>query len=282
VPVPVSFTVRPLRYQTIPTCPVSDGRLPTMDLPPNEFKRSLVSGRQQIGLWASLANAYTAEIVAGAGFDWLVLDGEHSPNDPPIILTQLQAVASYPVAPVVRVAWNDTVLIKRYLDIGAQTLLVPYVNDGEEAAQAVAAMRYPTRGVRGVAGVTRASRFGRVKDYATRAEEALCLLVQIETREGLQNLESIARTDGVDGVFIGPADLAAALGHLGDQQHASVQAAIQDAIKRIRACGKPAGILATDEASTRRYIEWGTTFTAVGLDAMILARGAEALAAKFR
>jgi 4-hydroxy-2-oxoheptanedioate aldolase len=253
-----------------------------MDLPPNDFKRALVAGRQQIGLWASLANAYTAEIVAGAGFDWLVLDGEHSPNDPPIILTQLQAVAAYPVMPVVRPAWNDTVLIKRYLDIGTQTLLVPYVNDGDEAARAVAAMRYPTRGMRGVAGVTRASRFGRVKDYARRAEEALCLLVQVETREGLANLEAIARTDGVDGIFIGPADLAAALGHLGDQQHADVQSAIQDAIKRIRACGKPAGILATDDASARRYIGWGTTFTAVGLDALVLARGADALAASFR
>jgi 4-hydroxy-2-oxoheptanedioate aldolase len=253
-----------------------------MDLPPNDFKRALAAGRQQIGLWASLANPYSAEIVAGAGFDWLVLDGEHSPNDPPIILAQLQAVAAYPVMPVVRPAWNDTVLIKRYLDIGTQTLLVPYVNDADEAARAVAAMRYPTRGVRGVAGVTRASRFGRVKDYARRAEEALCLLVQIETRAGLANLEAIARTDGVDGIFIGPADLAAALGHLGDQQHANVQSAIQDAIKRIRACGKPAGILATDEASARRYIEWGTTFTAVGLDAMILARGADALAASFR
>jgi 4-hydroxy-2-oxoheptanedioate aldolase len=253
-----------------------------MDLPPNDFKRALAAGRQQIGLWASLANPYSAEIVAGAGFDWLVLDGEHSPNDPPIILAQLQAVAAYPVMPVVRPAWNDTVLIKRYLDIGTQTLLVPYVNDADEAARAVAAMRYPTRGVRGVAGVTRASRFGRVNDYARRAEEALCLLVQIETRAGLANLEAIARTDGVDGIFIGPADLAAALGHLGDQQHANVQSAIQDAIKRIRACGKPAGILATDEASARRYIEWGTTFTAVGLDAMILARGADALAASFR
>jgi len=211
-----------------------------------------------------------------------VLDGEHSPNDPPIILTQLQAVAPYPVMPVVRIAWNDTVLVKRYLDIGAQTLLVPYVGNAREAASAVAAMRYPTRGVRGVAGITRASRFGRVKDYAKRAEEGLCLLVQVETLEGLENLEAIARTDGVDGVFIGPADLAAALGHLGDQQHARVQSAIQDAIRRIRSCGKPAGILATDEASTRRYIEWGTTFTAVGLDAMILARGAEALAAQFR
>jgi 4-hydroxy-2-oxoheptanedioate aldolase len=253
-----------------------------MDLPTNEFKRALAAGRQQIGLWASLANPYTTEIVAGAGFDWIVLDGEHSPNDPISILPQLQAAAPYPVMPVIRPAWNDTVLIKRYLDVGAQSLLIPYVQNGEEAARAVAAIRYPTRGVRGVAGVTRASRFGRVKDYARRAEEALCLLVQIETRDGLANLEAIAKTDGIDGVFIGPADLAAALGHLGDSGHADVQKAIEDAIKRIRACGKPAGILATDEASARRYIQWGTTFTAVGLDAMILARGAENLAALYR
>jgi 4-hydroxy-2-oxoheptanedioate aldolase len=248
----------------------------------NHFKRAIAAGRQQLGLWVSLANAYTAEVVAGAGFDWLVLDTEHSPNEVVDVLTQLQAVAPYPAMPVVRPAWNDTVLIKRHLDIGAQTLLVPYVSTPEEAAKAVAAMRYPTRGVRGVAGVTRAARFGRIRDYARRAEEELCLLVQVETRQALDNLEAIARTEGVDGIFIGPADLAAALGRLGDQQHAEVQSAIKDAIARIRACGKPAGILATDETSTRRYMEWGTAFTAVGLDVMILARGAEALAAKYK
>jgi len=253
-----------------------------MDLPKNNFKHAIRAGRQQIGLWVSLANPYSAELVAGSGFDWLVLDGEHSPNAPTTVISQLQAVAAYPVSAIVRPAWNDKVLIKRYLDIGAQSLLIPYVQNANEAAEAVAAIRYPTRGVRGVAGVTRASRFGRVADYAKRAEEELCLLVQIETREGLESLEAIAKTDGVDGVFIGPADLAAALGHLGNQQHPEVQSAIQDAIKRIRGLGKPAGILATDEASTRRYIEWGTTFTAVGLDAMVLARETENLAAKFR
>ena len=253
-----------------------------MDLPKNNFKHAIRAGRQQIGLWVSLANAYSAELVAGSGFDWLVLDGEHSPNAPTTVISQLQAVAAYRVSAIVRPAWNDKVLVKRYLDIGAQSLLIPYVQNANEAAEAVAAIRYPTRGVRGVAGVTRASRFGRVADYAKRAEEELCLLVQIETREGLDSLEAIAKTDGVDGVFIGPADLAAALGHLGDQQHPEVQSAIQDAIKRIRGLGKPAGILATDEASTRRYIEWGTTFTAVGLDAMVLARETEKLAAKFR
>ncbi len=253
-----------------------------MDLPVNTFRQGLLAGRQQLGLWVSLANPYAAEIVAGSGFDWLLIDTEHSPNEVDNTLLQLQAVAPYPVAPIVRPAWNDKVLIKRHLDIGAQTLLVPYVETREEAAAAVAAMRFPVRGVRGVAGVTRATRFGRVADYAKRASEQLCLLVQIETRRGLDNLEAIAREDGVDGVFIGPADLAAGLGRVGEIQHAQVQAAIQDAVKRIRACGKAAGILATDDASARRYMEWGTTFTAVGVDVMLLARETEKLAARLR
>jgi 4-hydroxy-2-oxoheptanedioate aldolase len=253
-----------------------------MELPPNAFKRAIVAGRQQIGLWVSLASPYSIEIVAGSGFDWLLIDGEHSPNDPPLVLAQLQAAAAYPVSAIVRPAWNDKVLIKRYLDVGAQGLLIPYVQTADEAAAAVAAVRYPTRGVRGVAGVTRASRYGRVADYVKRAEAEICLLVQIETRQGLDNLEAIARTDGIDGVFIGPADLAAGLGHLGDMQHPEVQAAIEGAIKRITACGKPAGILATDEASTRRYMQWGTIFTAVGLDAMVLARETEKLAKLYK
>ena len=253
-----------------------------MDLPVNNFKRAIAAGRPQIGLWVSLASPYSAEIVAGSGFDWLVIDTEHSPNEVDTTLAQLQSMAAYPVSPVVRPAWNDKVLVKRHLDIGAQTLLIPYVQNAEEAAAAVAAVRFPTRGVRGVAGVTRATRFGRVPEYARRAADEICLLVQIETREGLDNLEAIARTDGVDGVFIGPADLAAGLGHLGDMQHAEVQSAIQDGIRRIGACGKPAGILATDEASARRYMEWGTVFTAVGVDVMILARETEKLASKFK
>lgn len=253
-----------------------------MEMPANLFKKAIAAGRQQVGLWVALASPYSTEIVAGSGFDWILLDGEHSPNDPITVLPQLQAAAPYPVTAIVRPAWNDKVLIKRYLDVGAQSLLIPYVQTGEEAVAAVAAIRFPTRGIRGVAGVTRASRFGRVADYAKRAEEELCLLVQIETRLGLDNLEKIARTDGVDGVFIGPADLAAGLGHLGEQQHPEVQAAIQEAIKRIKACGKPAGILAVDEASARRYMDWGTTFTAVGLDAMVLRVETEKLAAKFK
>jgi len=253
-----------------------------MDIPANTFKQAIAAGRQQIGLWVSLASAYSVEVCAGAGFDWLVIDTEHSPNEVDTTLAQLQVCAAYPGHPVVRAAWNDTVLIKRHLDIGAQTLLLPYVQTEAEAQAAVAAMRFPTAGVRGVAGSTRATRFGRIKDYARRASDELCLLVQIETKQGLDNLEAIARTDGVHGGFIGPSDLAAGLGHLGDPGHAEVQSAIRDAIARIRACGKPAGILATDDATTKRYMEWGTTFTAVGLDVMVLARELEKLAAKFR
>jgi 4-hydroxy-2-oxoheptanedioate aldolase len=253
-----------------------------MDLPANPFKKAILAGRPQVGLWVSLVSAYSAELVAGAGFDWLLIDGEHSPNDVDTVMAQLQAVAPYPVSAVVRPAWNDKVLMKRYLDVGVQTFLVPYVQNVEEAEAAVAAIRFPPRGVRGVAGVTRASRFGRVANYHRRAEEELCMLVQVETREGLDNLEKIAKVDGIDGVFIGPADLAAALGHLGDLGHAEVQSAIEDAIRRIKACGKAPGILTPDEKLARRYMELGTLFTAVGLDAMLLARGAEALASKFK
>src|SRR3954468_5235436 len=190
-----------------------------MELPKNAFKAALAAGKQQIGLWVSLSSPYSTEIVAGSGFDWLLIDGEHSPNDPPLVLPQLQAAEPYPVSCIVRPAWNDKVLIKRYLDIGTQSLLVPYVETVEQAQAAVDAIRFPTRGVRGVAGVTRASRYGRVSDYAKHAERELCLLVQIETRLGMDNLEAIAKVDGIDGIFIGPADLSAGFGHLRQIPH---------------------------------------------------------------
>ncbi len=251
-------------------------------LPENRFKRRLAAGEQQIGLWVSLPGAYAAEAVAGAGFDWLMFDTEHSPGDPLTVLGQLQAVAPYPVAPVVRPAANDTVLIKRFLDLGAQTLLIPYVQSAAEARAAVAAMRYPPEGVRGVSGLTRATRFGRVPDYARRAHEELCLIVQIETGAALDSLEAIAAVDGVDAVFIGPADLAASLGHAGQQGHPSVVAAIEDAIARIRAAGKPAGILTPDTGFAAHCITLGTSFTAVAIDVGILARGSEAIARQFK
>ena len=224
--------------------PNEDERRRSADLlPHNHFKQALLEGRQQIGLWCSLPGPYVAEAMAGSGFDWMLFDTEHSPGDPVTVLAQLQAVAPYPVSPVVRPASNDAVLIKRFLDIGAQTLLIPYVQNVAEAKAAVAAMRYPPAGIRGVAASTRATRFGRVADYGKRAHEQLCLLVQVETRAALDQLEGIANVDGVDGVFIGPGDLAASLGHVGAPGHPEVQSAIEDAIGRIRACGKPAGIL---------------------------------------
>lgn len=252
-----------------------------MELPHNAFKAALLAGRSQIGLWCSLPGGYTAELLAGSGFDWLLFDTEHSPGDPLTVMPQLQAAAPYPISPVVRPASNDTVLIKRFLDLGAQTLLIPYVQDAEEAARAVAAMRYPTRGVRGVSALTRATCFGRVSDYARRAEEELCLLVQVETGEALRRLEEIAAVDGVDGVFIGPADLAASLGHVGDAGHPEVVTAVEDAVRRLRAMGKPSGILTTDTNFARRCIELGTTFTAVGVDTGLLACAVDNLAKEF-
>ena len=253
-----------------------------MDLPVNQFKRGIKAGKPQIGLWSSLSSHYSVEVVAGSGFDWLLLDTEHSPNDLENVVTQLQAASAYPTTAIVRPAWNDMVPIKRFLDVGVQTLLIPYVQTPEEAAQAVAYTRYPLRGVRGVAGTTRATRFGRVKDYFKRAEEELCVLVQVETRLGLDNLEAIAATDGVDGVFIGPADLSAGLGHLGDMGHAEVKQSIDDAIGRIRKAGKAAGILTAVEAEARHYLDIGCLFVAVGADVGLLARESEKLCAKFK
>jgi 4-hydroxy-2-oxoheptanedioate aldolase len=253
-----------------------------MDLPKNTFKSALKAGQAQIGLWSSLSSNYSVEVIAGAGFDWILLDMEHSPNDLESLLTQLQAAAPYPSHPVVRVPWNDMVTIKRVLDAGAQTLLIPYVSTVEEARAAVSFTRYPPVGVRGVAGTTRASRFGRVKDYAKRAHEELCVLVQVETQQGLDNLEAIAAVEGIDGVFIGPADLHASLGHLGEIANPKIMPMIDEAIRRIRKAGKAPGILTVNEDNARRQLKEGALFVAVGADVGLLARGAEALAAKFK
>ena len=253
-----------------------------MELPPNAFKRALRAGKRQIGLWSTLSSSYTVETVAGAGFDWLLLDTEHSPSDLENLLTQLQAAAPYASHPIVRVPWNDMVTVKRVLDIGAQSLLIPYVQDAEEARNAVAHTRYPPAGVRGVAGTTRATRFGRVKDYAKRAHEEICVLVQVETQPALKNIEAICAIDGVDGVFIGPADLHASMGYAGETANAAVKPLIDDAIRRIRKAGKAPGILTPNEADARHWLECGALFVAVGSDAGILARGADALAAKFK
>lgn len=253
-----------------------------MPVPANPFKRALRAGRPQIGLWSSLASHITVEVIAGAGFDWLLLDTEHAPNDLEALLCQLQAAAPYPVTPVVRVPWNDPVNLKRVLDIGAQTVLVPFVQNAGEARAAVEATRYPPRGIRGVAGTTRATRFGRVKDYAKHAHEETCVLVQAETQTALDNIEAICAVEGVDGVFIGPADLHASIGHTGETANPAVMPKIEEAMRRIRKAGKAAGFLTPVEADARRMLEAGALFVAVGADLGLLARGAEALAAKFK
>jgi 4-hydroxy-2-oxoheptanedioate aldolase len=253
-----------------------------MDLPPNSFKRGLAAGRPQIGLWSSLSASYTVEVLAGAGFDWLLLDTEHSPNDLESVLGQLQAMAPYPTAPVVRIPVNDSVLMKRYLDIGVQSFLVPMVNTAEEAAAAVAATRYPPAGVRGIASSTRANRFGRVPGYARRAAEEICVLVQVETRQALGNLAAIAKAEGVDGIFIGPGDLHASFGHAGEQANPAVLPVIDQALVDIRRAGKAPGIVTGDEQLARRWLELGSLFVAVGSDVSILSRGADALAKKYK
>ena len=253
-----------------------------MEVPQNAFKRALRAGKPQIGLWSSLSSNYSVEVIAGAGFDWILLDCEHSPNDLESLLTQLQAAAPYPTTSIVRVPWNDMVTIKRVLDVGAQSLLVPYVSSAEEAKAAVSYTRYPPNGVRGVAGTTRATRFGRVKDYAKRAHQEICLLVQVETQAALDNIEAICALEGVDGVFVGPADLHASMGYTGEIANPKVKPLIDDAIRRIRKAGKAPGILTPNEADAKHWLECGALFVAVGADVGILARGAEALAAKFK
>ena len=258
-----------------------------MQTPVNLFKQGLEQGRSLIGLWVGLANAYSAELVATAGFDWLLLDGEHAPNDIPVLLSQLQAIAPYPSHPIVRVPIGDVAGIKQVMDIGAQTVLVPMVDTAEHALQMARAMRYPQpddkpgfTGLRGMAGA-RASRWGMYPRYVHEANAQACLLVQAETPLALENLDTIAATPGVDGVFIGPTDLSATMGYPGNPGHPAVQAAISDAIQRIRRAGKAPGILATQEAQARQWLDAGAQFVAVGLDTMLLAGAARELRRKF-
>ena len=254
-----------------------------MAVPINPFKQALREGRRQIGLWQSMASPYTAEICAGAGFDWLLFDGEHAPNDVPSMLAQLQAVESYPTHAIARPPIGDVVLIKQYLDLGFQTLLIPLVDTAEQARAMVRAMRYPPDGVRGVgAGSARVARWNRVENYFRDADEQMCLLVQAETRLAMENLDAIAAVEGVDGIFIGPADLSASMGHRGDAAHPEVQAAIAEGIGRIVKAGKAAGILTSNNAWADRYLELGATFVAVGTDVGILAKQTLALAARFK
>ena len=253
-----------------------------MKNPTNRFKTALKAGQHQLGIWNSISNSTVPELLAGAGFDWVLVDCEHAAIETIEVLPALQAIGQYPdVSAIVRPAGNDPVLFKRLLDLGAQTLLVPYIQSAEEAEAAVAAMRYSPRGIRGMAGSTRATRYGAVEDYFTKAEDELCLIVQVETITGMGELEQIATTDGVDGVFIGPADLSASMGLPGQISHPDVLAEIDKALAKLAELDVPSGILWLDPAEAKRFIDAGTAFTAVGVDIAVLADQVRALRDRF-
>ncbi len=248
----------------------------------NIFKERLTSGEKQIGAWNTICNGSVSEILGFAGFDWVVVDTEHAASDPIAALEQLHALGGTDTSLIVRPAKNDTVLIKRFLDIGFQTLIIPFVETADEARQAVQAMRYPPRGIRGVAGTTRATRYGTIAEYSTKAELELCLIVQLETRDSLENIEDIASVDGVDSLFIGPGDLAASLGYLGNPSHPEVKKVIKDAIVKIKALGKPVGIFSVDLDYAEECFEEGVDFITVVLDAHLLMQKSKEIISRFK
>ena len=254
-----------------------------MERTTNSFKQAIRGNAPQFGLWAALADAYVTEVLATAGFDWLLIDNEHAPNDVRSTLAQLQVLAAYPVHPIVRPVRSDTALIKQLLDIGTQTLLLPMIDTADQAREAVAATRYPPEGVRGVgSALARASRWNRISDYLATAADEICVLVQVESVTGLANLQEIACVPGVDGVFFGPADLSASMGLLGKPVDDTVRKAICSGIQAVRAAGKAAGVLATERAYAGEYIEAGANFVAVGTDTGLLSSAASQLAQAFK
>ncbi|MFT5115642.1 MAG: 4-hydroxy-2-oxoheptanedioate aldolase [Parasphingorhabdus sp.] len=254
-----------------------------MHMPKNKFRQALLSGQPLYGLWQGIPSTTSAEICAGAGFDWLVIDGEHSPIDLQQMLAHLQAVAPYDVAPIVRPVMGTAAIVKQLLDIGAQTLLIPMIETAAEAEEMVRATRYPPDGVRGVgAALARASRWTHVGEYVKYANDEVFLIVQIESRAALDNLDEILLVDGVDSVFIGPADLSASLGHPGNPGHADVQSAITDALAKIRSAGKFAGILSSTNNDVEKNIARGAHYVGVGIDVVVLASGVRALVKQYK
>lgn len=254
-----------------------------MPVPKNPFKAALAKGETVFGCWLGLADTFSAELMGTAGFDWMVIDGEHGPNDLRSIIAQLQVLEASDSHPVVRLPIGETYMVKQVLDAGAQTVLVPMVESAEQARQLVRDVTYPPHGDRGVGyALTRAARFSQTKDYGKTADAGICLLVQVENRAGIAALDDILGVEGVHGVFIGPADLAADMGHMGNALHEDVQAVIMDALKRIRAAGKAPGILSTHDPMTEAAIAAGAQFVAVGADVLILSHGAQALASKWK
>jgi len=249
---------------------------------PNSFKRDLLAGKKLIGCWSSLASFITTEVLGVAGFDWVLLDGEHSPNDMGTYIPQLMALKDSVSAPVVRPTWNNPVEIKRLLDAGFYNFLIPFVENVDEAKKAVAATRYPPQGMRGVSVSQRSNRYGTVPDYFKGANDNMCVMVQIEGTAGVAAAPDIAALDGIDCLFVGPSDLAAGMGHLGNANHPDVQAAIAAVFAAAKAAGKPSGILAPVEADARRYMAMGATFVAVGSDLGVFRAGTQALCDKYR
>lgn len=249
---------------------------------PNAFKRDLLVGKKLIGCWSSLSNAITTEVLGVAGFDWILLDGEHSPNDVTTFIPQLMALKDSVSAPVVRPSSNSAVEIKRLLDAGFYNFLVPFVESADEARRAVAATRYPPQGVRGVSVSQRSNRYGTVADYFKGVNEQICVMVQIESRAGVAAAREIAALDGVDCVFVGPSDLAAGFGHLGNVNHPEVQAAIASVFADAKACGKATGILAPVEADARRYMAMGASFVGVGSDLGAFRAATQVLCDRYR
>jgi 2-keto-3-deoxy-L-rhamnonate aldolase RhmA len=253
-----------------------------MEMPINRFKQRLKAGEKLVGLWSQFGNGAATEIVVDAGFDWILIDTEHAPLDLAVVTDQLRIIQPSASSAIVRPAWNDAVLFKRILDAGAQTLLVPYVESAQEARHAVNAARYPPRGRRGVATTHRANRYGRVSEYYARATDETCVLVQLETTQAVAVLEEIADVDGVDGVFIGPSDLAASMGYIGQPAHPEPRKLIADGCKRAKGVGIPIGILAPVEADAQMFLEMGFSFVAVGSEIGLLRKATDELRAKFR
>jgi len=254
-----------------------------MEMQINTFKKKLLAGIPQYGLWVGLSETFSAEICAGAGFDWLLIDAEHGPNDLRTILAQLQAIQPYSSQPVVRPPQGDHVLIKQLLETGVQTLLIPMVETAAQAAGLVEAMRYPPHGIRGVgSALARASRWGRIGDYTLRANEQMCLLVQVETKTGYDNLEAILNTTGVDGIFFGAADLAASYGLLGESNHPEIVAMILSGLKKVSQAGKYGGVLCGDKSLVIQYRDAGARFIAVGVDSLLLSAATSALCADYK
>ena len=249
---------------------------------PNAFRKALIENRTQIGCWCSLGSPITTEVMGLAGFDWLLLDGEHAPNDVMTFIPQLMALKDSSSAPVVRPPWNDTVIIKRLLDAGFYNFLVPFIESADDARRAVAATRYPPQGVRGVSVSHRSNRYGTINDYMQTINDNIAVIVQIESRTAVAAIDDICAVDGVDCVFIGPSDLAAGYGHLGDPLHPEVQEAMQKILASAKAHGKAAGILAPIEADARRYLAMGATMIAVGSDLGLLRNATQSLHDKYQ